>query len=380
VSGRVKLHLALLLAGPLAAGAQQVQVYAGANDNPNTVINASFVTPTMTYSAEVPTGGSTSGLTTSLAFNQTRIFRSTAGCAMVALTNNNSNNISIFSISPTGTLTAVAGSPFTAGAGLQSLAWAPDGGALYAPLAVAGTQNVVTFTVTCPTPGAPVVTNAGSVALTGFDLLRDAEVIGAGPGTHLCVSGTNTNNVGCVPIDGTTRLPGSVPVNTIAVANVRGMRIAPNGCGVAGVGNANTLVGFSASAAGLLTATNTAATATAPRYGAISSDGTLAAFGGFGTQFTLVTVNPACSLALVGSNNNGIATTLVEYMAFDETNRLYVSDSLGNQIRVFAPTGAGIGAAVSTTTTNHGTVNAPGGIDVAQLASLPVELERFSVD
>lgn len=371
------LGLALLL--PVAASAQPAGVFAGANDNPNTVINANFVSPTMTYGTEVPTGGSTSGLTTSLAFNQTRIFRSVGGCSMVALTNNNSNNVSVFSVSSTGVLSTVAGSPFATGAGTQSLAWAPDGGALYVPLAVAGTSAVVTFTVTCTPPGVPTLVNAGTVSLTGFDLLRDGEVVGAGAGTHLCVSGTNTNNVGCFAINGTTRLPGTTAVNTIAVTNVRGMRIAPNGCGVAGVGGAPTVQGFSVTA-GSVAATNTAATTTNARYGAISADGTLAAFGGFGSQFTLFTVNGACSITTVGSNNNGIATTLVEYMAFDGANRLYVSDSLGNQIRVFAPTGAGIGAALSTTTTNHGTINAPGGIDAALLSTLPVDLQHFSVD
>ena len=354
------LCLALLL--PTAAVAQPAGVYAGANDNPNTVINASFVSPTMTYGAEVPTGGSTTGLATTLAFNQTRIFRSVAGCSMVALTNNNTNNVSVFAVDSSGALSAVAGSP-----------------ALYVPLAVAGTSQVVTFTVTCTPPGVPTLVNAGTVSLTGFDLLRDAEVVGAGTGTHLCVSGTNSNNVGCFAINGATRLPGTTAVNTIAVTNVRGMRIAPNGCGIAGVGSTTTVQGFSVSA-GSVTATNTAATTTNPRYGAISADGTLAAFGGFGTQFTLFTVNGACSLTTVGSNNNGIATTLVEYLAFDGANRLYVSDSLGNQIRVFAPTGGGIGAALSTTTTNHATINAPGGIDVALLSTLPVELQQFSVD
>jgi hypothetical protein len=157
------------------------------------------------------------------------------------------------------------------------------------------------------------------------------------------------------------------------------MRIAPNGCGIAGVGNANTVQGFSVSG-GTLTATNTGATTTNPRYAAFTADGSLAAFGGLGSQFTLSSVNGACSLTVVGSNNNGIATTLVEYVAFDDNNRLFVSDSLGNQIRVFAPTGAGIGAAVSTTTTNHATINAPGGIDAALLSTLPVELQQFSVD
>ena len=367
-----------LLGSTGATVAQQAQVWASSNDNPNPLINASFSSPTMTYGAELVSGGSTSGLATSLAFNQVRAVRQTSpNCTLLAQTHNNSNNVSIYVVDASGALTQVAGSPFPTGAGTQSVAWAPDGGALYIPLAVTGSANVVTFTVTCTAGGSVTVTNAGTVALTGFNLLRDAEVVGAGAGTHLCVSGTNSNNVGCFAL--TARIPGTTAVNTIAVTNVRGMRIASNGCGIAGVGNANTVQGFSVSA-GTVTATNTGATTTNPRYGAISTDGSLAAFGGFGTQFTVFTVNGSCQLTLVGSNNNGIATSLVEYMAFDTANRLYVSDSLANQIRVFAPTGAGIGAALSTSTTNHATINAPSGIDVGLLSTLPVELLDASAD
>lgn len=57
-----------------------------------------------------------------------------------------------------------------------------------------------------------------------------------------------------------------------------------------------------------------------------------------------------------------------------------MEDSLGNQIRVFAQTAGGIGAALSTSLTNHGTLNAPSGIDVALLSSLPVELMQYSID
>jgi len=334
----------------------------------------------MSYGTEVPNGGSTSGLTTSLAFNQVRVFKSFfPGCSLVAQTHNNSNNVSIFVVDAAGVLTPAIGSPFATGAGTQSLAWAPDGGALYVPLAVAGAANVVTFTVSCVAGGGgAIVVNAGTVALTGFNLLRDAEVIGIGTGTHLCVSGTNSNNVGCFPL--TARIPGTTAVNTIAVTNVRGMRIASNGCGWAGSGSTATVQGFTVNAGGTITATNTGTASTTPRYGAIAADGSLAAVGGFGTQFTLFTMNGSCQLTLVGSNNNGIATTLVEYMAFDGNNLLYVSDSLANQIRVFAPTGGGIGAAVSTSTTNHATLNPPAGIDVGLVSSLPVELLDAAVE
>ena len=37
-------------------------------------------------------------------------------------------------------------------------------------------------------------------------------------------------------------------------------------------------------------------------------------------------------------------------------------------------------AALSTTTTSHGTINAPSGIDAALLSTLPVELQHYSID
>jgi hypothetical protein len=239
---------------------------------------------------------------------------------------------------------------------------------------------VTTFTVTCVAGGGgATVVNAGTVALTGFDLLRDAEVIGAGPGTHLCVTGTNSNNVGCFLL--TARLPGTTAVNTIAVTSARGMRIAPNNCGFANMGTGTGVQGFTVSAGGTITTTNTGIHQGAQaRYGAIAADGSLVAVGGLGAVFTLFTMNGSCQLTLVGSNNNGIGTSLVEYMAFDANTLLYVSDSLANQIRVFAPTGGGIGAAVSTSTTNHPTLNPPAGIDVGLVSSLPVELLDLAVE
>jgi 6-phosphogluconolactonase (cycloisomerase 2 family) len=224
------------------------------------------------------------------------------------------------------------------------------------------------------------VTNAGSVTLTGFNLLRDAEVVGPGVGSHLCVSGTNSNNVGCFAINNVTRLPGTTAVNTVAVTNVRGLRIAPNGCGTAGVGSALTVQGIKVDGTGTVTLTNTAAPTTNPRYGAMSADGTLAAWGGFGTQFSLFSVNTTtCNITLVTSNNNGITTSLVEYMAFDDLNRLYVADSLANQIRVFQATTSSL-TLLGSALTNHGTINAPAGIDAALLSAVPVELQRFGIE
>lgn len=375
----------LIVAGILVlglAGAAQAQslVWANSNDVANTIINGTFDGATITYGPEVPTGGGTSGLTTTLAFNQTRLFPSTTGCAMLATTNNNTNSVSIFTVNG-GTLTAVPGSPFVLTAGVQSIAWAPDGGALYVPLAVGGASQTVTLTVAC-TAGNVTVTNAGPVTLTGFNLLRDADTIGTGPGSHLCVSGTNSNNVGCFPIDPVTRLPGTTAVNTVTVTNVRGMRIhRASGCGTAGVGSAATVQAFSVNAGGTVTLTNTAAHASSVRYGSMSPDGLFAAWGSFGDDTALYNVTPgACTIAQAGVNAQGQATTLIEYNAFDQSNRLYISDSLANQIRVFAPTSGGFGAPLTTSTTNHPTTTAPGGIEAALLTSVPVELTTFHVE
>lgn len=376
----LRLFLASFILLACAPGSQgQALFWTGANDNPDPLINGSFNGATLTFNAEIASGGSTTGTTTSLAFNQTRVFTSVAGCTLVAQTHNNSNNVSIYFVNAAGATFPVAGSPFTTAAGTQSLAWAPDGGALYVPLAVAGASQVITFTVSC-TPGGPTtVTNAGTVALTGFNLLRDAEVVGPGVGSHLCVSGTNSNNVGCFAINSVTRLPNTTAVNTVTVTNVRGLRIAPNGCGTAGVGSALTVQALKVTA-GTVALANTGVPTTNPRYGAMSADGTLAAWGGFGTQFSLFSVNATtCDITLVTSNNNGITTSLVEYMAFDGVNRLYVADSLANQVRVFQATTSAL-TLLTTSLTNHATLNAPAGMDAALLSAVPVELQRFGIE
>lgn len=358
----------------------QIQILAGSNDNPNPLINATHNDPAIHYEAEVANSGSTNGTAANLAFNQVRVSKvGTTGCSLVAQTNNGSNNVSIYLFTAAG-ISPVPGSPFATGVGTQSLAWAADGGALYVPLAVAGSANVVTLTISCAVGGGPVtVTNAGTVALTGFDLLRDAEVIGTGMGSHLCVTGTNSNNVGCVPILA-SRLPGNTAVNTMTVSNARGVRISPTNCGVVGSGDTTTVHAFSVSgASGTIVPTNTATAATLPRYGAIYSNGSLAAFGGLGSQFTLYSLDGSCQITRVASNDNGIATSLVEYMAYAGTS-LWVADSLANRIRGFTPTAGGIGTPFITSTTNHATTNGPGGIEAAFRFELPVGLMDFSVD
>jgi hypothetical protein len=369
--------------GPPRAVAGGLQyVWAGANDSPNMLIRAALEYPfPIGYGPEVPTGGTTTGSATALALNQVRVYRGRASgaCSLVAQTNDGSDNVSIYSINLFGEATPVPGSPFAAAPGVQSLVWAPDGGALYVPLAVAGSSQVLTYRVACTVGGPITVTNAGPVSLAGFDLLRDADVIGTGVGSHLCVSGTNNNAVGCFPIDPVTRLPGTNPVNTIPVSNARGMRIASNGCGVAAVGNANVVSSFARNG-GMLIPINTAAHPGTPRYGAVSLDGSLAAFGSFGDDVALYSIAPAtCTITLIDSNSLGNPAALVEYVAFDGFNGLWVADGLVNQLRMFHATLGGLGSALSTTTTNHPNQRPPGGIDAALSSSVPVTLQTFEV-
>jgi hypothetical protein len=370
---------AVLGLGAASAHAQNAFVWANANDVTNQLINGTFDGTAITYGAEVPTGGSTTGTATTLAFNQTRLFPSTTGCAMLATTNNGTNSVSIFTVNG-GTIVPVTGSPFVLAAGVQSIAWAPDGGALYVPLAVAGASQVITLVTSC-TAGVVTVTNAGPVTVAGFNLLRDAEVIGTGPGSHLCLSGTNSNNIGCTPITAATRLPGTTVVNSVTATNVRGMRIhRASGCGTAGLGGATTVQAFSVNAGGTVTLTNTAPHLSTVRYGAMSQDGAFAAWGGFGDDIALYNVTaPACTIAQAGTNSQGNPAALIEYMDFDQLNRVYVADSLLNQIRVFQASPTGFGTALVTSTTNHPTVNAPSGIAAALTTRVPVELQGFEV-
>lgn len=374
--------VALTLGSPRPGQTQDALVWAGANDNPNTLITGRFNGTTLTYTPEIPSGGSTTGSAAGLAANQVRVHRGAAagGCSLIAQTNDASNTVSLYSVGAAGVTTAVAGSPFAAGPGVQSLAWAPDGGAFYAPLGVAGGSQVLTYKVTC-TPGGPVtVVNAGAVTLTGFDFLRDADVFGTtGPGSHLCVSGSSSNNVGCFPIDPVTRLPAATPVNTITVNDARGLRIGSNGCGLAAVGNANLVISF-AFLGGTLLQINGAGHLGNPRYGAFSPDGSFAAFGSLGDDVAVYVVFPAtCNIMMLGTNSLGSATALSEYVAFDEANRLYVADGLLNQVRVFQVSFAGLSGALSTTTTNHAGPNPPGGIDAALASAVPVRLQAAGI-
>jgi hypothetical protein len=66
---------------------------AGANDNPNTLINATFVSPddlAEVAAADDDRNDHQPG-------NQVRVFKSVAGCSPVAQTNNGSNNVFVIS-------------------------------------------------------------------------------------------------------------------------------------------------------------------------------------------------------------------------------------------------------------------------------------------
>lgn len=352
--------------GPAPAMAQDVLVLAGANDNPNALINGVFDGSTVAFRPEVPSGGTTPGNVNYLYFAQVRAHRSaTPGCTRIAQTND--GNVTIYAMGPGNAIAPVAGSPFTTGPDTEALAWSPDGGALYVPLY--GTSTVFVFTVTC-NGGVVTATAAGTVALSGVFSLVDAWVIGSGPGTHLCLAGRTSSTVGCFAIDATTRLPSTSPVNTVAVGSARGVRFALNGCGILAVGNAFVSQGVRVDTKGFLTLTSTAPNVAHARYGAISADGTLAAMGSDDNGFSVYAVDSGCGLSLVGTDQSALADPYVMYMAFDSRNRLYVADSLENRIRVFAPTSTAIGPAIASVLTYHATTSAPAGLDVVEL-SLP---------
>lgn len=363
--------------------AQPAAVWAGANDAANTLITGVFDGAAMSYLAEVPSGGSANG-GAGYVESQVRVFagRTSGRCSLVAQTNPTSANVSVYTIGPTGAASPVPGSPFALGVtGGSMLAWARDGQALYAgPRAAIAAGTIVTFRVAC-TPGGPVsVTNAGTVTLASLSGMNDIDL--SPSGGHLCASGDFSNTVGCFPIDPVTRVPATTAVNAVTVASAHGLRIAGNGCGVVGVPASNLVRGLSISGGGLVALANTATHVGPPAWGAVSPDGTFAAFGTDAStrRVALYTVAPAtCQVTLAGTTAASPGPG-APYVAMDGANRLYVADVQANQVRVFQAAAGGPGAAISTTTTNHATLNPPIGIDAALLSSVPVELVGFAVE
>ena len=364
------------------AQAKPAAVWAGANDNPNTLITGVFDGTSMSYLPEVPAGGSGGG-GTGFVESQVRAFAGAAlgRCSLLAQTNPLSSSVAIYTIDAPGAATHVAGSPFPTGGVSTALAWSRDGQALYVSRTNITPASVETFRVAC-TPGGPAtVTDAGPTALNLFTGLRDLDV--TVNDSHLCVTGATSNNAGCFPIDPVTLLPGPNPVNAISVPNSRGLRISgATGCGVLGFPAVSQVSGFFVTGAGILTLTNAAACVVPPFHGAISPDGLFAAFGGTAgnRRVCLYSLTQAtCQIALAGSTAAADAGG-APYVAFDRANRLYVADENANRIRVFQATSDGPGTAISTSTTNHGTTKPPIGIDAAVLSDLPVALQSFSVE
>jgi 6-phosphogluconolactonase (cycloisomerase 2 family) len=376
------LSMGLWTATAATAHAQPAAVWAGANDNPNTLITGIFDGSTMAYLPEVPAGGSGGG-GGGFVESQVRAFAGAAlgRCSLVAQTNTLSSSVAIYTIDVTGAATHVAGSPFPTGGVGSALAWSRDGQALYVSRAIVTPASVETFRVACTLGGPATVTDAGPTTLNLFTGLRDLDV--TVNDSHLCVTGAMSNNAGCFPIDPVTRLPGSNPVNTIPVPNSRGLRISgATGCGVLGLPTLNQVSAFFVTGAGVLTPTNTAACVVPPFYGAVSPDGLFAAFGGTTGNRRVCLYNltqATCQLAFAGSTADADAGG-APYVAFDRANRLYVADENANRIRVFQATSGGPGAAISTSTTNHGTLKPPIGIDAALLSDLPIALQSFSVE
>jgi hypothetical protein len=376
------LSVGLWSVSAATAHAQPAAVWAGANDNPNTLITGIFDGSTMTYRPEVPAGGSGGG-GGGFVESQVRAFAGAAlgRCSLLAQTNTLSSSVAIYTLDAAGAATHVAGSPVPTGGVGASLAWSRDGLALYVSRGLTGAGSVETFRVACTPGGSAVVTDAGPSTLNLFTGIRDLDVTATGG--HLCVTGAMSNNAGCFPIDPVTRVPGPNAANTVAVANSRGLRISgATGCGVLGLPATSQVSGFSVSGAGALTLTNTAACTVPPFHGAVSPDGAFAAFGGVAgnRRVSLYLLAPAtCQVALAGSTADSDAGG-APYVAFDGANRLYVADENANRIRVFQASAGGPGAAISTSTTNHGTTKPPVGIDAALLSDLPIALGSFSVE
>lgn len=376
------LSLVIATGAAVTVQAQPAAVWAGANDNPNTLITGVFDGGATSYLPEVPAGGSGGG-GSGFVESQVRVFAGAAlgRCTLLAQTNALSSSVAVYTVDAGGAATHAAGSPFPVGGVGTSLAWARDGQALYVSRGLTGPAGVRTFRVAC-TPGGPAtVTDAGPVTLAAFTGLRDLDV--TVNDSHLCVTGAASNNAGCVPIDPVTRLPGTAPVNTVPVVNSRGLRISGStGCGVLGLPALNQVSAFFVDGAGVLTLTNAAACAVPPFHGAVSPDGLFAAFGGAGgnRQVSLYTLTQAtCQIALAGSTP-AVDAGGAPYVAFDRANRLYVADENANRIRVFQASAAGPGAVIGTSTTNHATTKPPIGIDAALLSDVPVELQSFSIE
>jgi hypothetical protein len=376
------LSLASLWIAVPNAFAQSAAVWAGANDNPNTLITAQFDGVTMSYLPEVASGGASGG-GPGWTESQVRVFagRAQGRCSLVAQTNTSSGSVAVYTIGASGAAAPVGGSPFATGGVSTTLAWARDGQALYVSRAVNGPGTVVTFRVACTPGGTVSVTNAGAVTLGTITDLRDLDVTAAGG--HLCATGLVSRNVACFAIDPATRLPAATPANSVVLPDVRGLRLSPiNTCGVLSSPSANLVRGLTVDPGGLVALTNSVSHVAPPFYGAISPDGAFAAFGtNGGNRVVLLNLVPAgCQISLAGITDASPGGGVSPYVAFDGASRLYVADTLVNRIRVFQATPGGPGTAISTSTTNHATANPPVGIDAALLSTVPVELVGYSVE
>ncbi len=376
------LALASLWLAVPSAQAQSAAVWAGANDNPNTLITAQFDGAAMSYLPEVASGGASGG-GPGWTESQVRAFagRAQGRCSLVAQTNTSSGSVAIYTVGSSGAATPVGGSPFATGGVPSTLAWARDGQALYVNRGPGGPGAIVTFRVACTPGGAVSVTNAGTVTLGTITALRDLDVTATGG--HLCATGQASTNVACFAIDPVTRLPAAAPANSLVLPDVQGLRLSPiNTCGVLSIPSANLVRGVTVGAGGLVSVTNSVSHVAPPFYGAISPDGAFAAFGTHGgNRVVLLNLVPAsCQIGLAGITDASPGGGVSPYVAFDGANRLYVADTLVNRIRVFQATPGGPGTASSTSTTNHATANPPVGIDAALLSTVPVELVGYSVE
>jgi 6-phosphogluconolactonase (cycloisomerase 2 family) len=353
------------------ARAQTAVVWAGANDAPNTLITGTWDGATMAFLPEVPSGGDSAGGDRGFSEGQVRAYvaRGPGECSLLAQTNPSSGNLSLYTLDASGVAAPVAGSPFPIDGSTTAIAWARDGQALYVSRAVVGPAVVATFRVGCVRGQPTAVGDAGSVTLSSIESLRDMDVTASGG--HLCVTGTGSHNVGCFAIDPATRVPSAAPANTVTIPSPRGLRISgATGCGVLGMPQSNQVSGFTVADSGSISLTNAAPSAAPAFHGAVSPDGTFAAFGSSccRREVALYALGRECQLRSLGSTER-VDSGGAPYVAFDAANRLYVADYGANRIRVFQASAAGavpVGAGV----TDHGRSNPPIGIDAALLSAL----------
>jgi 6-phosphogluconolactonase (cycloisomerase 2 family) len=168
------------------------------------------------------------------------------GGGLLAVTNGQSSNVSVYSVAPSGALNQVSGSPFASGAEPLSVAFSPGGGLL--AVANASSSSISEFSVASngtltQVPGSPFATGsfpralafnrAGTFLATANEGDGDVSVFTIGSGGSLNETGGTTA--------GSENAPDSVAFNSagnlLAVGNLNGENVSVFSVGVAGALN-----------------------------------------------------------------------------------------------------------------------------------------------